>query len=128
MRIWHTEKPQSLWKARLCATRSGEGWRPDSGASACAVTMACLGGSVGQAQTPCFPKSAAFLLGTLEEPQTCKKRRSALPSAAGKLLSQFCQRSLGEGDLAGDLAGGGAANDILPIGGELRRNRDVVQL
>jgi hypothetical protein len=30
------------------------------------------------AQTSCFPRSAAFLAGTWEDPQTCKRRRSAL--------------------------------------------------
>jgi hypothetical protein len=32
------------------------------------------------AQTSCFPRSAAFLVGTWEEPQTCKRRRSGLPT------------------------------------------------
>jgi len=32
------------------------------------------------AQTSCFPRSAAFLVGTWEEPQTHKKGRSALPT------------------------------------------------
>jgi hypothetical protein len=32
------------------------------------------------AQISCFPRSAAFLAGTWEWPQTCKRRRSALPA------------------------------------------------
>ena len=34
----------------------------------------------GVAQTSCFPRSAAFLVGAWEEPQTCKRCRPALPA------------------------------------------------
>ena len=49
-------------------------------------------------------------------------------SAARDLLPQFSQRDLGGGDLAGDLAGSGAAHNISAAYRGLRGNRDMPEL